>query len=166
MNEKTLLMKVVDHIKKETSWNEFICSLTKEELKDYLNLEDYYLYHADEFIDCEKIYGRLCKENPDNNVHVYIDKEYQGCTERMKDMFIYRNGAIYKTYICSYDRHFDSYQVATDHYSSEVNARGFKEFKEQVIAAVDKHPEFFQSNMRDIIYNTLRFYRNGIVKLF
>ena len=28
-------MKVVDHIKKETSWNEFICSLTKEELKEY-----------------------------------------------------------------------------------------------------------------------------------
>ena len=76
MNEKTLLMKVVDHIKKETSWNEFICSLTKEELKDYLNLEDYYLYHAEEFIDCEKIYNRLCEENPDNNVHVYIDKNF------------------------------------------------------------------------------------------
>ena len=50
MNEKLLLMKVVDHIKKETSWNEFICSLTKEELKDYLNLEDYYTYHAEKFI--------------------------------------------------------------------------------------------------------------------
>lgn len=165
MNINGLLDKVVASVKNSMSWNEFICSLTKEELKTYLNSEDWYNFQAEEIIDCEKIYDRLCKENPDKDVHVYIDKEYQGCTERMKDMFIYRNRAIYKTYICSYDRHFDSYQVATDHYGSEVNARGLKEFKEQVIAAVEKHPEFFQSNMRDII-NTLRFHRNGIVKLF
>ena len=90
MNKTTLLMKVVDHIKKETSWNEFICSLTKEELKEYLNLEDYYTYKADEFIDCEKIYDRLCRENPDKDVHVYIDENFQGITGRTKRMFIFK----------------------------------------------------------------------------
>ena len=54
MDTKLLLMKVVERIKNEISWNEFICSLTKEELKEYLNSEDYYIFLADEFIDGEK----------------------------------------------------------------------------------------------------------------
>ena len=89
-----LLDKVVASVKNGMLWNEFICSLTKEELKKYLNSEDWYNFQADEIIDCEKNYDRLLKENQDNDVHVYIDEKYQGCTERIKGMFIYRNGAI------------------------------------------------------------------------
>ena len=165
MNEKTLLMKVMDRIKKETSWNDFICSLTKEELKEYLNSEDYYTYRADEFIDCEKIYWRLCEENPDKDVHVYIDENFQEITERIKCMFIFRNGSIYKTYNCYYHKDRDRYEVSADLYSTNVNAFGMDDFKKQLLCAVEKYAEFFMSK-KDDIFSVLRFHREGIVKLF
>lgn len=158
-------MKVVDRIKKETSWNEFICSLTKEELKDYLNSEDYYTYHAEEFIDCEKIYSRLCEENPDEDVHVYINKYFEGITERTKRMFIFRNGSIYKTYNCYYHKDRDRYEVSTDSYGSKVNAFGMDDFKKQLLNTVEKNPQFFMSKKEDI-FSVLQFHRNEIVKLF
>lgn len=165
MNEKALLMKVVDHIKKETFWNEFICSLTKEELKEYLNSEDCYTHHAEELIDCEKIYDRLCEENPDKDIHVYIDKNFQGITERTKCMFIFRNGSIYKTFTCYYHKDRDRYEVSTDWYGTEVNAFGMDDFKKQLLCAVEKYPQFFMSKKEDI-FSVLWFHRDGIVKLF
>ena len=165
MNEKTLLMKVMDRIKKETSWNEFICSLTKEEFREYLNSENHYTCRAEEFIDCEKFYYRLCEENPDKDVHVYIDKNFQGITERTKCMFIFRNGSIYKTFTCYYHKDRDRYEVSTDLYSTNVNAFGIDDFKKQLLCAVEKYPEFFMSK-KDDIFSVLRFHRDGIVKLF
>ena len=165
MNEKSLLMKVVVHIKKETSWNEFICSLTKEELKEYLNSEVHYIYHAEEFIDCEKIYNRLCEENPDKDVHVYIDENFQGITGRTKRMLIFCNGSIYKTFTCYYHKDRDRYEVSTDWYSTNVNAFGMDDFKKQLLCAVEKCPQFFMSNKEDI-FSVLQFHREGIVKLF
>ena len=165
MNETTLLMKVVDHIKKETSWNEFICSLTKEELKDYLNSEDYYLYHAEEFIDCEKFYYRLCEENPDKDVHVYIDEIFHGIAERAKCMFIFCNGSIYKTFTCYYQKDKDRYEVRTEWYRTEVNAFGMDDFKKQLLDTVEKYPQFFMSKKEEI-FSVLRFHREGMIKLF
>lgn len=165
MNGKTLLMKVVDRIKKDISWNEFICSLTKEELKDYLNSEDYYLYHAEEFIDCEKIYSRLCEENPDKDVHVYIDENFRGLTEKTKHMFIFQNGCIYKTYNCYYHKDRNSYEMSTDSYGTKVNSFDMDDFKKQLLNTVEKCPQFFVSKKEDI-FSVLQFHRNGIVKLF
>ena len=165
MNETTLLMKVVDYIKKETSWNEFICSLTKEELKDYLNSEDYYLYHAEEFIDCEKFYYRLCEENPDKDVHVYIDENFQGIDEKTKCMFIFCKGSIYKTFTCYYQKDKDRYEVRTEWYRTEVNAFGMDDFKKQLLDTVEKYPQFFMSKKEEI-FSVLRFHREGMVKLF
>lgn len=160
MNRQHLNEQVLKFYRKEIEWNEFICSLSKYELKDFLDSEDSYMYSAQETDNVQKLLKRLKEENPDSDIHCYMVRDFKGITGRWKDIFFYQNGMVLKTLsLTYYDTSCDVFRVNFDDYGAYVSGEGSEEFKNNVLKFVSEHPEkiTYAKEFRDL-KNELRYF--------
>ena len=134
--------QVLKFYKKEIEWNEFICSLSKYELRDFLDNEDSYMYSAQETDNVQKLLKRLKEENPDSDIHCYMMRDFEGITGRWKAIFFYQNDMVLKTVsLTHYDASCGVFWADFDDYGAHVGGNGSEEFKNNVLKFVSEHPE-------------------------
>lgn len=168
MDVRPILQKVIANIKEGYDWNKLICSMTKEELKEFVHSEEHYMYVANDYIRCEALMERLKRENPDMHVHLYLDADYRGTTNRIKKFFLYFNGQIYDAlYHHDFDRHGNRWWLSKDHYGLDVNYAGndMVQLQSLITESVLKHTDRLVSDPKKV-YLILRCFESDVVRVF
>lgn len=169
MDRQHLNEQVLKFYKKEIEWNEFICSLSKYELKDFLNSEDSYMYSAQETDNVQKLLKRLKEENPDSDIHCYMMRDFEGTTGRWKSIFFYQNDMVLKTVsLTHYDASCGVFRVEFDDCGAHVSGNGSEEFKNNVLKFVSEHPEkiTYAKEFRDLKSGLWYFAGEELDKIF
>lgn len=168
MNVRPIEQKVIANIKEGYDWNNLICSMTKDELKEFVNSEEHYMYIANDHIRCEALMERLKRENPDMHVHLYLDADYRGTTNRIKHFFLYFNEQIYDAmFHHEFDRQGNRWWLSQDHYGLDVNYAGndMIQLQSLITESVLKHVNRLVS-APEKVYLILRLFKSNVVRVF